>query len=409
MSAPARECDVLIVGGGLVGSALARALSLVPLSTVLVETRDPAILEQPSFDARVTALANGSRRILEGLGIWRSIAHAAEPIESIHVSERGQLGNALIRATEEKVAALGYTLENRVLGRHLWEALDACERFVPIAPATLVDAEIAGECVTASIERRGSREQVRARLLVAADGAESALRRELGIAAHQDDYGQCALIVNCTTERAHTGMAFERFTPEGPIAFLPMTENRLAVVWTLERSRAEERMAAPEHKFRAALQDAFGYRLGRISRTGRRALHPLKRVVSERICADRAVLIGNAALALHPVAGQGFNVALRDVAALAEVLADESRLGSDIGVPEVLARYQQWRRRDRQTVAGFTHGLVRLFGAPLPGLGPLRGLGLLAFDRVPGGKAWLARQTMGLTGRLPRLARGLAL
>lgn len=409
MSATPLECDVLIVGGGLVGSTLAAALAEVPLTTVLVEARDPSKLEQPSFDARVTALANGSQRILDGLGLWRMIAGEAEPIRSIHISERGRLGNALIRAEQEGVAALGYTVENRLLGAGLWDRLREAEYCVTLAPATLAAVDVGSDRVRASVESAGAPREVVARLLVAADGAGSPLRRALGIAADEVDYGQSALIVNVRTERAHRGTAYERFTTEGPLALLPMSEHRLAVVWTLDAASAAARLELPDAAFRDALQQAFGFRLGRILRTGQRALHPLKRVVSARQCAERAVLIGNAALAVHPVAGQGFNLALRDVAALAEVLAGEARGGRDIAAGDVLAGFERWRERDRRTVAALTHGLIRLFAIPLPGCGPLRGLGLLAFDRLPGGKAWLARQSMGLNGRLPRLARGLAL
>jgi 2-octaprenyl-6-methoxyphenol hydroxylase len=405
------DCEVLIVGGGLVGSSLARALTSIPLSTVLVEARDPAALEQPSFDARVTALANGSRRILEGLGLWAGLAGQAQAIESIHISERGQFGRARILAADEGVAALGFTLENRVLGRQLWEQLGRSEHLVALAPARLAALAFYADHALAEVEREGETVRVRARLVAAADGMRSQLREMLGIAVHEDHYRQRAVIVNCATEAEHASRAFERFTPHGPLALLPMAGERMAVVWTLAEARASELKEASAETFRHALQQAFGYRLGRIERCGVRATHDLSRVVSARLCAERAVLIGNAALSLHPVAGQGFNLALRDIATLAEVLADEIHAGEgrDVGSTHLLARYQQWRARDQRDVAAFTHSLIRLFGIDFPGLGVARGLGLLAFDRAPGAKALLARQTMGLSGRLPRLARGLPL
>ena len=400
------ECDVLIVGGGLVGSALAVALADTPLRVVLVESSDPARLEQPSFDARVTALANGSRRILEGMGLWSSLAVHAEPITEIHVSERGRFGAARIRATEERVAALGYTIENRRLGEGLWQRLAAAPRCSVLGRASLHAFRREPRGVTARIDRAGELIDLRAKLLVAADGARSRVREELGIAVREDRYAQKALILNCRTERAHGGVAYERFMPSGPLAMLPLPGGRIGVVWTLPAERANAAAELSDDEFRAKLQDAFGHRLGRIGQVGRRALHPLRRLRSDALGAGRVVLVGNAAVTLHPVAGQGFNLALRDVAALAELVADAA--GTD-DYDDIAARYGAWRAADQRNVALFTHGLVGLFGASLPGLGAARGLGLALFDLVPGAKAALARHTMGIAGRLPRLARGLPL
>ena len=401
------DCDVLIVGGGLVGSALAAALADTPLRVVLVESTDPAVLEQPSFDARVTALANGSKRILDAIGISRALAVHAEPITEIHVSERGRFGAVRIRAREEDVPALGYTIENRRLGEALWARLAAAPRCTVLGRASLGwFHHEEGRGVLAAIERSGERIDAAANVLVAADGARSRVRKALGIATREDAYAQQAVIVNCTTERAHGGVAYERFTPSGPLAMLPLPHGRVGVVWTLPAERAKDVASFSDDAFRAELQAAFGYRLGRIGQIGRRDLHPLKRVRSDALGSGRVVLVGNAAVTLHPVAGQGFNLALRDVAALAELLVDAARTGAYDGLA---ARYAAWRAADQAKVALFTHGLVGLFGADLPGFGVMRGLGLVAFDLLPGAKRALARHTMGLAGRLPRLARGLPL
>jgi 2-octaprenyl-6-methoxyphenol hydroxylase len=253
---------------------------------------------------------------------------------------------------------------------------------------------------------------VKARLLIAADGARSSVRQALGIVAREDDYDQQAIILNCTTEIAADGRAFERFTPQGPLAVLPTTHGRVAVIWTLPSQVADSLMALPDAAFGAELERAFGRRLGRFERIGERALHRLARTQSDALTGPRALLIGNAAMSLHPVAGQSFNLALRDVATIAELIADEIvglDVAADIGKSEVLERYRAWRHADQRKVAWFTHGLVRAFGARLPGLALLRGLGLVAFDLMPGAKAQLARHTMGTAGRLPRLARGLDL
>ncbi len=232
----------------------------------------------------------------------------------------------------------------------------------------------------------------------------------LGITARIDDYAQQAIIVNCTTAEAHAGRAWERFTPDGPLAVLPLTRNRVAVVWTLPAAGAEAMLALDDEAFREALQSAFGYRLGRFLRVGRRDRHALARVRSDEVVHERTVLIGNAAIALHPVAGQGFNLALRDVAALAEVVADALAAGeTDVGSRASLEAYRAWRATDQRKLASFTHALVRGFGAGWPAASVARGLGLVAFDLLPGAKSLLARHTMGLAGRVPRLARHLDL
>ena len=406
------EADVLIVGGGLAGSTLAHALALTPLTTVLVEARDPSQLEQPSFDGRATALASGSQRILASLGLWEEVAADAEPIRAIHISECGRFGAARIHAQDEGVAALGYTLENRILGGALWRALDTADGFTCLAPAKLSSLTVGDDRVEADVTTAQERLSIVAKVVVAADGANSQVRRELAIATHEDLYEQQALILNCATEIPHAGRAFERFTQDGALAFLPLSADRVAVVWTLSHQEAGRVAALEDTAFRRELQAAFGYRLGRITRTGSRAAYPLARLRSAAVIGSRAVLIGSAAVNLHPVAGQGFNLALRDVASLAEIFTERlagQTVADDPGSADVLDRYRRWREQDQKRVAALTHGLIRLFGYGALPLAASRGLGLMAFDLVPGAKAALARQTMGLSGRLSRLARGLPL
>ena len=405
------ECDVLIVGGGLVGSTLARALAQIPVSAVLVEERDPGRLEEPGFDDRSTALASGSRRILEGLGLWDDVAGEAEPIRTIHISERGRFGASRLLASREGVPALGYTVENRVLTGAVWPKILAAEAVTCLAPGSLEDFEVDASGVTARVSTGGSSRTVRARLLVAADGARSRVRRALGIGVREDDYGQKGVILNCETEVPHSGRAFERFTPGGPLAMLPLGRGRVSVVWTLPREEGDRIGALEDEPFREALQRAFGYRLGRIRQVGVRSAWPLHRVRADALTATRAVLVGNAAFSLHPVAGQGFNLALRDIAALSELICDArgEDAEADPGAAALLDRYAEWRAADQRRIAGFTHGLIRLFTVDAAPLAVSRGLGLMAFDLAPGAKRWLARQAMGLGGRVSRLARGLRL
>ncbi len=412
MSNAAHDYDVAIIGGGLAGSVLAYALSNTPLRVVIIEARDPCTLEQPSFDARATALANGSQRVLETLGLWQAVAHEATPITCIHISERGRFGVARIVARDEGVPALGYLLENRVLGAALWQALERATAITVIAPATLESVTAVPDGIELSVTCDGRAEVVRARLVVAADGANSRVRAELGIATQEDDYAQSAIILNCRLEAPHAGRAFERFTPDGPIAMLPLTRGRMAAVWTASTQAAEAAMQLDDAAFMGALQAAFGQRLGRILEVGKRTTYPLRRLRSAALIAPRTVLIGSAAVNVHPVAGQGFNLALRDVAVLAEVLSDAALADDpafDPGSDAVLQRYASWRSADQVRVASFTHGLIKFFGVDSVPLGIARGLGLMAFDLLPGAKRALARHTMGLAGRLSRLARGLPL
>ncbi len=392
----------------MVGLSLAAALADLPLDVVVIEPVAADAGNQPSFDARTTALSAGSRRVLEGVGVWQAVATQATPIRRIHVSERGVFGFARLSAEEQGVAALGYTIENRLLGRALRE------RCAGIARLTLCHAAVRelspAEDALGIVTDQG--QQFAARLVVAADGARSQLRSAIGIDATVSEYGQHAVIAHLDTERFHDYTAYERFTPTGPIAVLPIAEGRSAVVWTLAPEAAARALALPDEAFIDELQQAFGLRLGRFTRVGRRQSYPLALTRSGRQTAPRAVVIGNAAQGLHPVAGQGFNLGLRDVATLAEVLADaiaEQGSAMDPGSAQLLERYTRWRQPDRQAVIRFTDSLVRGFGPPLAPLRALRATGLLLFDLLGPVKREFARRTMGLGGRLPRLVRGLPL
>jgi 2-octaprenyl-6-methoxyphenol hydroxylase len=401
-----KEWDVVIVGGGMVGASFALALRATGLRTLLIEGVPPDSMAQPSFDERTTALGNGSRQIFESLGVWSAMAAEAAPIRSIHVSEAGRFGVARLDAREQGVAAFGYVVPNRVIGRALWQALRESPNLAVAVPAQLKGAIVREDGVLLDINREGVTERVRASVAVAADGAGSVLRASAGIEATSEDYDQVAIVVNASTERPHNGEAFERFTASGPLAVLPTSGGGYTVVWAVRPERAAQLVALDEEAFAAELLAAFGWRAGRWTRVGRRNTYPLSLSRAQESVSGRVVLIGNAAQALHPVAGQGFNLGLRDAATLAEMLA-AATANPDFG--ELLARFSAWRAEDRQGVTRFTDGLVKLFGSDLPGLGLVRNFGLLLFDLSPAAKRALSRVSWGFAGRMPRLARGLPL
>ena len=403
-----RDFDLVIVGGGMVGASLAVALAPLPLRIALVEAFAPDSNSQPSYDERCTAISHGSQVILDTVGVWAGMAPDATPILSIHVSDQGRPGIARIDAREQGVPALGYVAPNRSVGKTLWNKLEGQTNLDCFMPATVISMAADDSGVNLGLEQHdGNPVTLRSRLVVAVDGARSVTRTLAGIEAEILDYEQTAIICNVTPEEAHLGRAFERFTVNGPLAMLPLGENRCSVVWTVRRELASSILALDAPLFLTRLQEQFGYRLGRLLQTGERTSYPLYRVTAREQTGRRLLVLGNAAHSLHPVAGQGFNLSLRDVAALAEVMATLD--GADPGDPAVLARYLEWRQVDQDKVLGFTDGLVRLFSNPFAPLRLARSAALLSFDLAPGVKRLFARHTMGRAGRLPRLARGVPL
>ena len=404
--------DIVVAGGGMVGASLALAIAPLGLRVAIVEpvARDAA--GQPSFDDRTTALSRSSQRMFEAMGLWDDIVAAATPIERIHVSDRGRFGFSHIDAEEQGVEALGYVVINRVLGRVLQAALADLDELKVLCPARIMAAETGTERVRVTIDEDGKVALLNCDLLVAADGANSTVRDMIGITADQVAYGQRAVIGNLLTEKPLDNCAYERFTEHGPLALLPMTEGRAGFVWTVSEQDADRVLTLDDGAFLGHLQQQFGNRLGLFSRVGQRAAYPLMLSKALRLTAQRAVLVGNSAHGLHPVAAQGFNLGLRDVAALcdciADAIADEGE-AADVGSARLLQRYADWRKSDQKKLVGFTDGLVRLFGSSAPPLRALRNVGMLGFDLVPGVRSLFAKHTMGLAGRLPRLSRGVPL
>ena len=401
------EVDVAIVGGGMVGASLAAALSGSGRRLILVESAPFGTAAQPSFDERTTALGNVSRRIFEGLAVWDRIAPEAAAIRNIHVSEAGRFGFARLVAGEQGVEAFGYVVANRCIGAALWQRLRSAPDLTLQAPARVEDIAVTAAGVRFTVVNEShAAVPVVARLMVAADGAHSQIRNAANIGVDVVDYDQVAVVANIAADRAHEGNAYERFTPAGPLALLPRHDGGLAVIWACRPQRAQALLALEQDAYLAELQSQFGWRAGRFLSAGPRSSYPLRLTRATASVATRTVLIGNAAQALHPVAGQGFNLGLRDAAMLAEVIAGTA---GDAGAPEVLRQFVDWRARDRRGVVRFTDGLIRLFGDSRPGAALLRNLGLLMFDLTPPAKSALARVSAGFGGPTPRLARGLSL
>ncbi len=403
----ATETDVLIIGGGLVGASLACALGQAGVRTRVVEALPFAADQQPGYDERSIALAQGSQRIFAGLGLWQALEADACPIHRIHVSDRGHFGFTRLQREQEGVPALGYVAPARVLGKVLLDGLQRLDHVQVLAPAQLAAFHSDADGVQADIEHQGVSQSCTARLLVAADGAQSAIREQLGIPITRRDYQQTAIIANVTTDKPHQNIAYERFTDSGPLALLPMTAGRSALVWTVHADQSEAVMALDDAAFLDRLQQRFGYRLGRFTKVGTRNAFPLQLLQARESVRPRLALLGNAMHTLHPIAGQGFNLGLRDAAALTDVILAARRAGQDIGDLEVLQRYAAWRQSDQRRVAVFTDSMVRLFGQSLPPVVWLRDAGMLALDLCPPAKRWFGRMAMGRAGRLPRLARGL--
>ena len=401
--------DVIIIGGGMVGASLACALSGQGMRIAVIEDVAPSTRAGPGYDDRAIALAYGTSRILDGLGLWRPLLGDATPIHQIHVSDRGHFGAARMDRADEGLPAIGYVVPARSIGQVLETALAGATDVERFCPAQVTGVERSAADVRVQVRQDRAHFTLHGRLLVAADGADSFVRKHFGITSLERDYGQSAIVTNITPQLPHRNIAYERFTDSGPLALLPMTEQRCAVVWTVASGQVDAVMQLSDADFLAQLQERFGQRLGRLQHVGRRQAWPLRLLQAKESVQERVALIGNAVHTLHPIAGQGFNLGARDVAVLAEVLVDAVRNGEDPGALAVLERYATWRRHDHRNVTVFTDGLARLFSLSLPALGLLRGAGLLAFDLLPPAKRLLTRLTMGRATRLPRLARGLPL
>jgi 2-octaprenyl-6-methoxyphenol hydroxylase len=397
------DYDLLIAGGGLAGNCLALALKNTGLKIGIVEanTREQQH-ESPAGD-RALALAAGTVKMLEVMDIWPGISQVATAIKKIHISDQGHFGKVRLSAQKENVAALGYVITARDIEAHV--AKRVAEAGIElISPARLVGLMAGNATVNISLKHRDKALNVSAKLLVGADGGNSSVRKLLEITQHTSDYGQTALVTTVKSSLPHNNIAYERFTSSGPLALLPVGNDHCAVVWTRTNEDANALMSGSESDFLAELQQCFGYKLGEFSLVAPRRAFPLSLIRAENMIAARTVIIGNAAHQLHPVAGQGFNLGLRDVVQLAEMIIRQHQSNQDIGSADFLTAYAQARQKDHDRTIGFTNSVVRIFSNDWLVVSAARNIGLAILDHLPAAKSLLTRHAMGLAGRLPRLS-----
>lgn len=452
----ADDAELVIAGAGLTGMLLAVACAGAGISVAVVDPQDPAAMLDQRFDGRTSAIAYGSRLVFDAIGLWPDIAPEAEPIREIRVADDDS--PLFLHYDCRELAGggddgggmpLGYIVENRVLRRALFERARALPNLTLVMPRRIVAVEASDGVAAATLDdprsssppksplpdppagyphpnpppraaegRQGAGgARLRARLVAAADGANSALRRAAGIRAIEWRYRQVGIVLTVAHERPHAGIAVEHFLPSGPFAILPMTDDssqdaarsrrgRSSIVWTEHADIAPRLLALPAAEFAAELRARFGGFLGATEPVGPRWTYPLALLQAERYTARRLALIGEAAHVIHPIAGQGLNIGIRDVAALAELIVDRRRLGLDIGDDAVLQQYQRWRRADVLLLAAVTDGLNRLFSNTVAPARLARDVGLALVNRLPPVKRLLMQHAMGLLGDRPRLAKG---
>jgi 2-octaprenyl-6-methoxyphenol hydroxylase len=413
------DAELVIAGAGLNGMLLAVACAGAGIEVAIVDPQDPAAMLDQGFDGRTSAIAYGSRLVFDGIGLWPAIEADAEPIREIRVADNGSPLFLHYDSAElgDPVTPLGYIVENRVLRRALLEQARTLPTLRLLTPRHITAVEADDTATVAVLDGSDEGDRLRARLVVAADGANSPLRHAAGIGAIEWRYRQTGIVTTVAHARPHGGIAVEHFLPAGPFAILPMTDEpsedaalarrgRSSIVWTEHAGLAPRLVALPEADFAAELRARFGDFLGDIEPVGPRWSYRLALLQAERYIARRLALIGEAAHVIHPIAGQGLNIGIRDIAALAELIVDQRRRGLDIGSEQVLQQYQRQRRPDALLLAAVTDGLNRLFSNTIPPVRLGRALGLAMVNRMPPVKRLLMRHAMGTLGDRPRLARG---
>ncbi|MGP6087095.1 FAD-dependent monooxygenase [Antarctobacter jejuensis] len=405
---PVMEHDLIIVGGGLNGPALALAAAQAGLRSCVLDALPIDTRAAEDFDGRSYALAKSSQRMLDRLGLWDALADHAQPMNEIKVSD-GRVGDASVflglhfDSAEIEEGPMGYMVEDRYLRRALLVALAASDLIDHRAEVLVTGQEVTAEGVSVTLSNG---DVLTGRLLVGADGQNSGVATRAGIRRMGWGYGQTALVCAIAHEKPHNGVAHQLFLPAGPLAILPLTGNRSSIVWSEIEGRAQAINALPDEEYLQILRPRFGDFLGEISLAGARFTYPLNLSLARQFVADRVALVGDAAHRMHPIAGQGLNAGLRDVAVLAHVITHATRRGEDFASPGVLDRYAQWRRFDTAALATSTDIFNRLFSNDNPLLRAARDLGMAAVGALPGLRRGFIREAAGLTGDLPDLMRG---
>lgn len=395
--------DVVIVGGGLIGKTLALALANTPLKIAIIEATPPDLMSSSAFDARSIAISLASKQILDTLHLWEALKSFAEPIRHIHVSQAGHFSATRLHASEHQFSAFGYVIELSALNKVFHDRMGS--RFVEYSPARLIALQKKDDHTVLSIEKQGEQLLCHTKLLVAADGANSTVRRLLGMTVSNKSYQQSALVTNIGLNRSHRFTAYERFMGQALMALLPMTRERVALVWAQSKDKTKTCAELSDKAFLDCLQAQFGYRLGRFMSVGKRQTFPLNYSFMPKTVSERAVFLGNAAHGLHPIAGQGFNLGLRDAAILAEVLVKEG-----VNTPSSsLLHYESKRKVDQERITRMTDGFIRLFSSQLPGVSCLRDLGLGVMDSLYPLKNTFVHYAAGFSEQNARLAVGLPL
>jgi len=403
------DYDIVIAGGGMIGASLACALSGTSLRVCVIEAVPFSSDDQPSYDDRGISLAPSTQRILEGLSIWKSIVHDTQPIRTIHVSDQHHFGFVRMTAKSMRVSALGYVVIARTLGKILLERMADCGNITLLSPARVEEVGFNDEAADVRISQGDENKRLKCKLLIAADGAHSQVRRMTGIRTETTDYGQTAIVANITPQLSHNDTAFERFTKTGPLALLPLRRQQCVLVFTVTSDETDKFINIDDKAFLANVESRFGRRLGRLQRIGTRTSYPITLIKAAEQVRHRLILLGNAAHTIHPNTAQGFNLGLRDVAGLAEILTQCNREYRDPGKLGSLNDYIALREQDQQRVLYFTDSLTRTFYNDHPVASLLRNSGMMLTDLVPAMKHRLALKSMGLWGKQPRLVRGVPL
>lgn len=400
---PEQSYDLVVVGGGMVGASFACAIGNQDLSVLVVEAVAPnsGSLSQPSFDARSTALSYGSSRIFERMGLWQQLAEVVTAIKEIHVSDKGRFGAAQLSHKEHQVEALGYVIENRKLGMVLNTTMEASKAIHLFCPASISSINPNQAGMTLSVNDKTDSHSISTSLVVLAEGGRSPVCDQLGITRTEEHYKQHALIANIVFEKPHHNIAYERFTDTGPLAVLPLEsigqQNRGSLVWTLSEQQSTEFMSMDDAELLEKLQERFGNRLGKLQQIGERFCYPLVLSLAKEQIRPGLVLLGNVAHTLHPVAGQGLNLALRDTAALVEILQKAHSDAKPLGDMSVLQQYLNRQKSDQDRAIKLTDYMTRLFSTNSNVSAWIRKFGLLSIDLLPSIRRSFADQAMGLS------------